>query len=68
MSIPNFYIEIHNLFMKFFKNGLECISYILNESPWLNDNIMVNKKYLYLKSWENNGVSQVRDILNERGE
>ncbi len=23
ISIPNFYIEIHNLFMKFFKHGLE---------------------------------------------
>ncbi len=29
---------------------------------------MVNKNYLYLKSWENNGISQVRDILNENGE
>ncbi len=68
MSIPNFYIEIHNVFMKFFKNGPECISDILNESLWLNDNIMVNKNYLYLKNWENNGISQVRDILNENGE
>ncbi len=31
-------------------------------------NIMVNKNYLYLKSWENNGISQVRDMLNENGE
>ncbi len=30
--------------------------------------IMVNKNYLYLKSWENNGISQIRDILNENGE
>ncbi len=29
---------------------------------------MVNKNYLYLKSWENNGISQVRYILNENGE
>ncbi len=29
---------------------------------------MVNKNYLYLKSWENNGISQVRDILNENAE
>ncbi len=29
---------------------------------------MVNKNYLYLKSWENNGISQFRDILNENGE
>ncbi len=50
------------------KCGPECISDILNESLWLNDNIMVNKNYLYLKSWENNGISQVRDILNENGE
>ncbi len=66
MSIPNFYIEIHNLFMKFFKNGPECISDILNESLWLNDNIMVNKNYLYLKSWENNSISQVRDIFKRK--
>ncbi len=68
MSIPNFYIDIHNLFMTFFKNGPECISDILNESLWLNDNIRVNKNYLYLKSWENNGISQIRDVLNEIGE
>ncbi len=65
MSITNFYIDIHNLFMKFFKNGPECTSDILSESLWLNDNIMVNKNYLNLKSWENNGISQIRDILNE---
>ncbi len=68
ISIPNFDIHIHNLFMKFFKNGQECISDIINESLWLNDNIMVNTNYLYLKSWENNGISQIRDILNENGE
>ncbi len=68
MSIPNFYIEIHNLFMKFFENGPECISDILNELLWLNDNIIVNKIFLYLTSWENNAISQVRDILNENGE
>ncbi len=54
--------------MKFFKNGPECISDILNELLLLNDNIMVNKNYPYLKSWENNGISQIRDILNENGE
>ncbi len=68
ISIPNIYIDIHNLFMKFFINGPECISDILNESLWLNDNIMVNKNYLYLKSWENNGISPIRDILNDNGE
>ncbi len=68
MSKPNFYIEIHNLLMKFFKHGPECISDILNESLRVNDNIMVNKTYLYFKSWENNGILQVRDILNENGE
>ncbi len=49
MSIPNFYLEIHNLFMKFFKNRPECISDILIESLWLNDNIMVNKKLSIFK-------------------
>ncbi len=29
---------------------------------------MVNKNNLYLKSSENNGISQIRDILNENGE
>ncbi len=68
MGIPKFYIDIHNLLMKFFKNGPECISDILNESLWLNDNIMVNKDYLQLKSWVNNAISQIRNILNEYGE
>ncbi len=54
--------------MKFFKNRPECISDILNESLWLNDDIMVKNIYLYLKRWENNGVSQVRYVLNKNGE
>ncbi len=31
---------------------------------------MVNNNYLdlYLKRWENNGISQVKDILNDNGE
>ncbi len=29
---------------------------------------MINKTYLYLKSWQNNGISQITDILNENGE
>ncbi len=42
--------------MKFFKNGPDCISDILNESLWLNDKIMVKKNYLNLKNWENNDI------------
>jgi len=66
-KIPDFYIEIHELFMKYFKEKPTNLKEILHESIWLNENITIKKKYLYLKSWENKGIIVIRDLFNEFG-
>ncbi len=38
---------------------------ILNQSVWLNNNVTTNKEFLYWKSWEDQGIAHVKDILND---
>ncbi len=39
---------------------------ILDQSLLLNQNISINNKYVYLKNWENKGISHLRHILIEK--
>ncbi len=42
--IPTFYLEIHNLFMKYFKNEPNNLINILAQQLWINCYIIVNKR------------------------
>ncbi len=66
--MPSFYSEIHTIYMNHFKKEPDNILQILNQSLWFNKYLTVNKKSLHVKSWENKGINQVRDILNEKCE
>ena len=52
--------------MNHFKKEPDNILQILNQSLWLNKYITVNKKFVHIKSWENKGINQVKDMLNEK--
>ncbi len=66
--IPSFYSELHTIYMNHFKKEPDNILQILNQSLWLNKYITVNNKFLHIKSWENKGINQVKDILNGKCE
>ncbi len=40
----------------------------LTQSLWLNQHITSNRKTLYRKTWENLGITQIKDILNKNNE
>ncbi len=47
--------------MKCFKQKTETIKEIIYQSLWLNDNIEINKKFVYVKNWENKGIHKIND-------
>jgi hypothetical protein len=66
-KIPNFYKEIHILFMKLFKKYPENINEIINQSLWLNKNLLINNNYIYHKNWNKQGINKIRDLINDFG-
>ncbi len=62
--IPIFYLEIHNIFMKFCKKEHVNLTDLLTQPLWLDRHILVNKDYIYYKKYENNGISLLKDILD----
>ncbi len=57
-------MDIHNLYMKLFKQKLQTINEIINQSLWLNEYIKINKRYVYIKNWENKGIRKISDIIH----
>ncbi len=40
----------------------------LTQSLWLHQHITSNRKTLYWKTWENLGITHIKDILNKNNE
>jgi hypothetical protein len=66
-TIPRFYTKIHDSYMKYFKKKPECLDEILDESLWLNENIKMNKEYIYIKEWEQKNIQKIRDLFDDFG-
>ncbi len=49
-KIPNFYSDIHNLYIKDFTKTPKNLIQILNQSLRLNENLKINNAYLYNKT------------------
>ncbi len=64
-NIPFFYKDIHSLFMAHFKQQPINTVHTLTQSLWLNQHITSNRKTLYSKTWENYGITQIKDIFNK---
>ena len=65
--IPTFYQNIHKNFMKYFKKEPENINEILNQSLWYNENIKINKQYIFLNEWDKAGIKTIRDLFSNFG-
>ncbi len=63
-----FYFDIHNLYMKHFKQPPSKLIQILNQSRWLNENLKINNKYMYNKQFINKGILYIKDILDGNGD
>ena len=66
-AIPTFYLNIHNIYMKYFKKESNNIHEILDQSLWYNENLKINKDYIYLRNWESAGINTIRDLLSDYG-
>ncbi len=49
-EIPTFYLDIHNLYMKFVIQKPETTKEIIDQSLWLNEYIKINKSMHILKT------------------
>ncbi len=54
--------------MKFFKKEPDNLIEILNQQLWLNKHILINTKHIYYKEYENKGISQITDLLDNNYE
>ncbi len=50
--------------MKYFKLDPVNLIDILTQSLWRNNNVTTNKELLYWKTWEDQGIAQLKDISN----
>ncbi len=66
-TIPKFYSDIHNLYMKDFKKTPTNLIPILNQSLWLNENLKINNTYLYSKYFIDKGILYIKDSLDNNG-
>jgi hypothetical protein len=53
--------------MKYFKKEPNNIHEILDQSLWYNENLKMNKDYIYLRNWEYEGRNTIRDLLSDYG-
>ncbi len=51
--------------MSHFKNEPNTSQDILEQSLWLNNNIKINNKIIYWKSWTNAGIMYINDIIKQ---
>ncbi len=63
-----FYSDIHNFYMKHFKQTPSNLIQILNQSLWLNENLQINNKYMYNQQFINKGILYIKDILGDKGD
>ncbi len=54
--------------MKFFKGEPDNFIEILNQQLWLNKHILINNKHIYYKHYENMGLCQIKDLLDNNCE
>ncbi len=50
LHFPPFTLKIHKVYMSLFKQEPINTKDILDQSLWLNQNIIINNKYVYLKN------------------
>ncbi len=63
-----FYSDIHNLYMKSFKQTPSNLIQIPNQTLWLNENLKINNKCMYNKQFINKGILYIKDILGDKGD
>ena len=66
-KIPQFYHDIHNLWMLNFRRDPSNIQEVTQESIWLNKYITSAGSTLYWKKWVENNIITIGDILNTNG-
>ncbi len=54
--------------MKFFKKEPNNLIEILNQQLLLNKYILINNKHIYYKHYENMGICQIKDLLDNNYE
>ncbi len=59
------YTDIHNLYMRHFKKDTNTSQDILEQSLWLKNNITINNKIIYWKSWSKAGIMYINDIIKQ---
>lgn len=65
--IPTFYRDIHNMWMCTFKKYPTNYKEVLEESLWLNRYITSNNKTLFWKTWIDNGILKIGQLLDSNG-
>jgi len=50
-----------------FKNNVNSYKDICSQYIWYNDNILINKKAVYLENWQRKGVNKISHMYTKRG-
>ncbi len=67
-KIPPLYLDIHNLFMKYYKPEPNNLLDILNQPLLFNKWITSGNNHLINDSLENKDISKIKDLLNDNCE
>ena len=66
-NVPRFYRDIHNLWMTMYSHPPNNAREVQSEALWDNMYITSNSNCLNWKEWKKCGITEVCDLLDERG-
>ena len=65
-TMPGFYRQVLHAWYQM-KEMPECAEDIVNEVIWYNKHIVIDKEYVFYKTWYNVGIIYISDLLNDQG-
>ena len=67
VGVPNFYRQLLYFWYELHSRPPEGADEILDEYLWYNKSILIDKKPIFFKSWNEGGIKRISDIMKFKG-
>ena len=68
MTTNQFWKDVLQPLININKKTLATVEYVLTSPIYYNKNIQIGGTHIYYKSWFENGIKYVNDLINDHGE
>ena len=67
VGVPNFYRQLFHFWYELHSRPPEGADEILDEYLWCNRSILIDKKPIFFKSWNEGGIKRISDVMKFNG-